>query len=147
MLLEKRYGSFNPSSEEVAEQLLAMPDGLYEVEVSRKRNPQFLRKYHALIDVLFAMWEPQAVDHNGKQAHKNRTRFRKDIAIATGHYEIVVRLDGTARAEATSISFASMGEEEFEMLYSRTIDYALAKVVHGSREQIDNQVAQILDFA
>jgi hypothetical protein len=40
-----------------------------------------------------------------------------------------------------------MDESEFAQLYSRTIDYGLAKIAKGkSREQIDNWVAQIIEF-
>jgi hypothetical protein len=146
MLLQKTYATFHPVDEESAEEIMALSDGAYECTLTRKRNPQFLRKYFALLDVGFTMWNPEISDYNGRPVVKNRTRFRKDIAIATGFYELTVNIKGEVRAEAKSISFGGMDETEFEKLYNMTIDYLLAKVVHGTREQIDNHVAQILDF-
>jgi hypothetical protein len=146
MLLHKTYATFHPVDEESAEEIMALPNGTYECTLTRKRNPQFLRKYFALLDVAFHIWEPALSDYNGKPVVKNRTRFRKDIAIATGFYELTVNIKGEVRAEAKSISFAAMDETEFDKLYNLTIDYLLAKVIQGDKEQLNNHVAQILDF-
>jgi hypothetical protein len=146
MLLHKTYATFHPVDEESSEEILALYDGVYECTLTRKRNPQFLRKYFALLDVGFQLWEPELTDYNGKQVVKNRNRFRKDIAIATGFYELTVNIRGDVRAEAKSISFGAMDETEFSKLYNMTIDYLLAKVIQGDKEQLNNHVAQILDF-
>lgn len=149
IFLVKKYGTLSPSSEADAEKLMGMKDGLVKCEISNPRNGGFHRKYFALLDVLFDAFNPGEIQKGERVATKNRERFRKDIAIATGHYDLVVNLRGEVRAEARSISFAKMTQEEFERLYSRTIDYAMQKMacMEGrTREQIDNWVAQILEF-
>ncbi len=142
----KCYGNLLPVSEGDVDIISAIPDGeTIKAELKRPRNVQFHKKYFALLDVLFNIFEPVKVE--GKEAMKNRERFRKDIAIATGHYELVYNIKSEIRAEARSISFARMSQEEFEALYNRTIDYGLQKIAVGkSREQIENWVSQILEF-
>lgn len=149
--LTKTRGVMIPSSELDCDKFADLDDGTYKASLVRPRNLAFHRKYMALIDVGFHMWNPKEIivtTRCGRElkAEKNRERFRKDIAIATGHYEMTVNVRGEARAEARSISFAKMGELEFKDLYNRTIDYLLAKVVNGTKEEIEKQVNQIISF-
>lgn len=122
-------------------------------KTARKRNVMFHRKYFALLRVAYDAWEPQvSADDFEKYGIfgtpvKNFDRFRKDIIIATGHYDLVVNLKGEVRAEAKSISFGNMSEEQFEELYSRTIDYLLQKImINYTREDIDMVVNEIIGF-
>ena len=113
------------------------------------RNPKFHRKYFALLNVGFDNWKPGEINTKYGVPTKNFERFRKDVAILCGFYEIVVRLDGTTRPEALSISFARMEEEEFQDLYSKTIDIFLDKIYDKkmTAEELDNVVNQYLSFA
>lgn len=149
--LIKRHGILMPSSESDEDIILSLANGeTIKCAFSKPRNVQFHRLYFALLDVLYNIFDPEVPEdkwYNGVKPVKNRTRFRKDIAIATGYYELVVNVKGEVRAEAKSISFASMDDLEFSQLYSNTIDYGLAKIAIGhDRKQIDNWVAQIMDF-
>jgi len=112
------------------------------------RNPKFHRKYFALLNIGFDNWAPGEIDCDHGVTERNFDRFRKDIAILCGYYDIVARLDGSARAEARSISFAKMEEKEFEDLYSKTIDIFL-KRIYGkdmTAEEIDRIVKEYLRF-
>jgi len=148
IFLAKRHGVLMPSSDADTEKLATFADGeTIRADIKRPRNIKYHRKYFALLDVLFNIFEPEPIEYKGQPVVKNRERFRKDLAIATGHHEMVVNIKGEVRAEAKSISFAAMDESEFTQLYSRTIQYGLAKIAKGtSREQIDNWVAQIIEF-
>ena len=151
IFLTKRCGVLMPASESDTEKLATLAEGeTIRADLKRPRNIGYHRKYFALLDVLYNIFEP-VVDgekwYNGVQPVKNRERFRKDIAIATGHYELVVNIKGEVRAEAKSISFAAMDDAEFSKLYSLTIDYGLQRIAVGkTREQIDQWVSQIMDF-
>lgn len=160
--LTKRYGTLMPSSEADAEKINNLPDGeAFRCAFTRPRNMGFHRKYFALLDVLYQCFEPVPPPRPEgmplakwekimaeSPPQKNRDRFRKDIAIATGHHELVVNIRGEVRAEARSISFAKMDEAEFAQLYSMTIDYGLARIAKDrSRAELENWVNQILDFA
>jgi len=117
-------------------------------EHKKVRNPLFLRKYFALLNVGFDAWEPGEIDSKYGTPEKNFERFRKDIAILSGYYDIVVRLDGSTRPEAKSISFAKMEETEFEDLYSKTIDVLLKYVYNSDMtpEEIDRIANEYLRF-
>ena len=148
IFLTKRCGVLMPASESDTEKLATLTEGeTIRADLKRPRNIGYHRKYFALLDVLYNIFEPVPVEHNGQAVMKNRERFRKDIAIATGHYELVVNIKGEVRAEAKSISFAAMDDAEFSKLYSLTIDYGLQRIAVGkTREQIDQWVSQIMDF-
>ena len=95
-------------------------------------------------------WEPGEIDSKYGKPMKNFDRFRKDIAILTGHYDLVVRVDGSSRPEAKSISFAKMDQVEFDRLYSKTIDLLIDKIYgreNMTEEQIDKLVMEFIRFS
>ncbi|MEA3427891.1 MAG: DUF1367 family protein [Thermodesulfobacteriota bacterium] len=112
------------------------------------RNPDFHRKYFALLKTGFENWEPGEINSKYGTPEKNFDRFRRDVAILCGFYDVVIRLDGSTRVEAKSISFARMGKEEFEKLYSKTIDLFLAKIYNHSisEEELNRIVELYLSF-
>ena len=113
----------------------------------KKRNAKFHRKFFAMLDVGFNAFEPEEYEYNGIPAQKSRERFRKDVICQAGYYELVVNLRGEVRAEAKSISFSKMGEDEFEELYSQCANVLLQKVLRNyTREDLDQQVAMIIGF-
>jgi len=108
------------------------------------------RKYFALLNVGFENWEPGEIDSKFGTPMKNFERFRKDTAILCGHYDMVQRLDGTARPEAHSISFANMDDDTFKELYSQTIDLFLKKIYGNTdmtAEELDGIVMQYIGFS
>ena len=113
------------------------------------RNAAFHRKYFALLNVAFDHWHPGEVDSKHGKPEKNFDAFRRDLAILSGFYEVVIRLDGSTRIEAKSISFAKMDQEQFQQLYDKTIT-VLIKKVYGrgwTPEQVDELVEKYLRFA
>jgi hypothetical protein len=149
LYVHKKFGMLVPCSEGDSEVIQHLQEGeVFKVSFTRPRNVKFHRKYFALLDILFDLFHPTPVFHNGMEVLKSRDRFRKDIAIATGHYTLTVNIKGEVRAEAKSISFANMDETEFAMLYSRTIDYGLQKIAIGrTKAELEAWVQSILDFA
>ncbi len=151
IFLIKRHGCLIPASESDVEKLATLTEGvMYRAEIVKPRNYKFLQKFFVLLDVLFNIFEPPKKEYKGIPAVKNRTRFRHDLTISIGYYEMVYKINGDMVAQAKSISFANMEEVEFDGVYNRTIDYALAKIAIGdgrSKKQIDNWVNSILDFS
>lgn len=125
--------------------------GLGEVvraDVRRPRNAKFHRKFMALMQAGFEAWEPDNLEYKGQTAQKNFDRFRKDVTIACGYYELVTNIKGEVRAEAKSIAFANMDEDEFSKLYNTAIDFLLQYVMKNyTREDVENVTRGILDFA
>ncbi|CAB3784464.1 DUF1367 family protein [Pararobbsia alpina] len=116
-------------------------------EVSFMRNSKFHRKFFAMLDIGFDAFEPPETEHRGLPVQKSRERFRKDCIIAAGFYDAVANLKGEVRAEAHSISFASMDDEEFERVYSAVANVLLQKVLRNySRADLDEVVDRMVSF-
>ena len=171
----KRFGQLMPASDNDAEIIASLTDGqTYKVAITRPRNIQFHRKYFALLDVLFEIlpepdplplaelrryygkfWgrrfnsdKAEAEQYDKMQPKKNRDRFRKDMAIVCGFFEVVTNSKGETKVEAKSISFANMDEGAFTELFSATLNYGLANVAKNhTRADIETWVAQLMDFA
>ena len=116
------------------------------LNMKRVRNYQFHKKYFALLNYAFDVWDPPDVDVpvylRDAIPEKNFDRFRRDIIILAGFYETTVRLNGDVRVEAKSISFANMSEDEFEQLYDKTIDVI---VKHCLRNYSGDELRSIVE--
>lgn len=120
---------------------------IVSAEVKRPRNYRFLKKYFTLMNYAFGVWEPDCLEYNGQPVGKSFKQFRKDITILAGYYTLTENIRGEVRAEAKSISFANMEEDEFSCLYSKTIDAILKHVLKNyTREDVDNVVDKIIGF-
>lgn len=121
-----------------------------EVETVEVRNPGFHRKFFALLNLGFGYWEPGEVTAQHGIPEKNFKRFRKDVTILAGYHHTVIRLDGTARVEADSISFARMEQDVFEELYSNVLDVLLNRIPMLKKmgaEETNRAVNKMLEFA
>ncbi len=140
-----------PASEEDKELLSKIKAGrVVKLTLTRIRNYKFHKKFFALLDFAYSYWEPDEGSFNkwGVVPEKNPERFRKDVIILAGYFDATYRLDGDVRIEAKSISFASMSEDEFEKLYSATIDVILKHVCpQFDGKMLDEVVDQAMSFA
>lgn len=119
---------------------------IIRIEYKRPRNQKMHSKYFALLNIAFDAFEPNT-PHNGVMVEKNFKRFRKDIAIQAGHYDVVVNLDGELRLEAKSISFGNMEQEDFDDLYNKSVNVILQKVLTSyTRPDLDHVVEQVIRF-
>ena len=144
----KMSGVLIPADEEAREAISKMkPRQMVRVKYTTPRNYGFHRKWFALLNIGFDNWNPPDNEKTG--AVKSFDRFRRDITILAGHYNVVVRLNGTTRVEAKSVSFAKMTQEEFEALYSTTIDVLIKQVYHSKMkpEELNRIVEEYLSFA
>lgn len=117
-------------------------------EIKRPRNYGFHKKFMALLNYAFGIWEPGEIEYHGKPVGKNFERFRKDVTMLAGYYEVVTNIKGEAKAEPLSISFGSMGADEFEKLYSKTIDVILKHVLTNyTKEDVDRVIENIIGFS
>jgi len=117
--------------------------------ITRQQNSAFHRKLMALFNVGFRYWEPGEIDCKYGAPEKNFERFRKDVTIMAGFYEIHTRLDGSFRVVAKSLSYGSMSPEEREDLYSAVINVLLQRIFVGYTEEAVIKMAEqeILGFA
>ena len=144
-------GSLVPSSEADAELLTKIKIGaIVKLKLTRMRNYKFHRKFFALVSFAFDYWNPTEIpDPRWPDIipEKNMDRFRKDLIIRAGYYDATYRLNGDIRIEAKSIAFANMSEDEFEKLFSATIDVVLKEVcTQYTDEMLRGVVDQTLAF-
>lgn len=118
-------------------------------EFKKARNYKFLKKYFALLTIGFENWEPGTIDSRYDAPEKNFDQYREDVIILAGYYYATIRLDGTVRVRAKSISFAYMDEEEFSKLYNATIDVLLKHVYKRTitEAELENIVSAYMSFA
>lgn len=149
LLTKTATGALAPADPQAAEFIAKLRLGMgISASVKKHRNPRFHRKWFALVNLAYEQWEPEAKTFKGEQVAKNFERFRKDVIIAAGFYDVVVNINGDVRAEAKSINFSSMDDAEFADLYSKTVDVLLARVLRNyTREDLEDVVDQIMGFA
>jgi hypothetical protein len=152
-LIKTPSGALVPMDDEQAEKLKRFKAGsIVRGEYAAMRNGPFFRKWFALAQFAFDMWAdcvpPQ--EYKGQTVQPVFDKFRKDLTILAGYWHPVFNIDGTFKVEADSIAWAKMNEETFEVLYSKTIDAILARVLprHGlGRETLQHHVDRVMEFA
>ena len=146
-------GFLVPADEDSQEALSRVKAGtVIHGKFRRMRNPDFHRKFFALLRFLYEHWQPGELQDprwKGVTPQKSFERFRKDIIILAGFYESSWRLDGSVRIEARDVSFGKMSQEEFEELYQRVIDVGLQRILPGDYDDVKVRevVDQLLSFS
>jgi len=150
-LIKQSNGSLAPANQVDLDILQPIKIGsLIEADIKQPRNPQFHRKFFAMLNFAFDYFEPKGGEWNGIQARKNFGRFRKDILILAGYHEVTYNIKGEVRVEAESISFGSMDETRFEKVYADCFnvcwDMVLSKVRGMKKEFAEQVVDEMLRF-
>ena len=141
------WGNADPKTEEFHAKIKL--GGTIHGDFKQMRNAGFHRKLFALFNLAFEYWEPVEINHKYGVPEKNFERFRKDLTILAGHYHIVVRLDGTAKPEADSISFGNMDQDTFDKLYNNVLNVILKKISvlkEMGAEEVNELVDKFLEF-
>ena len=100
----------------------------YQCEIKKPRNYQFHKKYFALIKMIY----------DNQERYINIDHLRKDLTIEAGFYTQRENLKGELVYEANSVSFAKMNQEEFDNLYSKTLDAIVKNFNFDKQDIIDN---------
>ena len=104
----------------------------YEYDFKNVRNPRHHRKYFALLNLVVSNTEK----------FKDVNHLRMILAIECGHYEELINpLSGEVTIVPKSISFSSMGQDEFSELYSKSLDYC-CKVLGIEKSEIIDEINQ-----
>lgn len=141
-------GIMRPDDEQSAEALKTIAVGaVISVEWKHPRNYKFHKKLFAMLGVGFNAWEPAEQEFKGLPVQKNFDRFRRDVIIAAGYYDVVVNIKGETRAEAKSIAFGNMSEEEFGKLYNAVADVLLHKILKSyTKDDLESVVNELIGF-
>jgi len=149
IFFKKMYDSLVPSDKsqlELMEQL--RPGGEYKAVLSQPRNIGFHRKFFGLLNKCYDNYEQPEVFYRDVRVFKSLARFREEIIIACGYWELGLDKKNRVIQVAKSISFAKMDQVEFEQLFSKAIDVILADYMPNyDRSDMDKLIAEILSFA
>jgi len=131
-LIKTFSGSFKPAYDTDYENAkkIALNEP-FEFEFKKPRNYRFHKKFFALINMLY----------QNQEQYNNLEHLRKDLIVAAGYYDLRYNFDGVEILEPKSISFASMDENEFNLLYSAVID-VIVKYFNFDKEDIIREVEQ-----
>jgi hypothetical protein len=117
-LVKTNFG-LKPISDEDIQRLKKIEEGeVIVAEYTRSRNYRFLKKYMALIQL---MWENDSLD-------LTRERYRKEMELAAGYFDTYKGYDGEIRREPKSIAFNKMEESEFEHLFQDMLQLACMRL-------------------
>lgn len=144
-MIKKAGGVFAPAYEHDLPRLTKFKNGeMYTAEFKLTRNPAFHRKMFAFFNFCFQHWaaERAGLEHADETTQFNR--FRKDLTILAGFYDMVTNIRGEVRAEAKSLSYGSMEADEFERCYSAMINAAIKHVFGKTKDQ--NVLNQLYSF-
>ncbi len=152
-LIKMPGGTLRPANQPDADRVAKLPNGrLLLAELVQPRNPAFHRKFFAMLGFFFELWEiPDDLEYKGIKPEKNFDQFRKDILVASGFRDLVANIKGEVRFVAQSISFASMGDDEFTEVYRLVFNTCWRHVMNNSvarmtPEQAENTINQMLEF-
>lgn len=134
-LLKIPNGGLVPLTEEEAGKLSRFRAGtVVRGEFREMRNGGLFRKWWTLARLAFELADErlQPMQHEGRAVLPSFDRFRKDLIVLAGYFDPVFGADGSVKMEPHSLQWSKMSEDEFDRLYSATIDVVLQKVIPGS---------------
>jgi hypothetical protein len=105
---------------------------VYEVDIKKKRNIGFHRRFFALLNL---GWQNTSLDMPFET-------YRKYIIMKAGYFEVYHTEKG-AFYDSKSISFSSMDQDQFEEVYSRVLD-VIAKDIDTEKESIVNELINFM---
>ena len=140
-------GALVPATEEDAQKLATMKVGQgVKVTVTHFYNLRFHRKLFCLFRLAFDAWEPaEPVVYEGQAVAKDFQRFRKDLTILAGYYDVAPRLNGKVALEARSLAFERMNDGEKQGVYRAVLSTIWERVLRYARYENPEQVEQIVE--
>lgn len=123
---------------------------IVSVDASAMRSYEYHKRFFKLLDIAFNYWEPGEINSEYGSPIKSFDRFRKDIIILAGYYHTEIRIDGSVRVSANSMSFAKMDQDTFYKLYNNVLTVIIEKISvlnTMTREEINDLVDKFLEFA
>ena len=102
-------------------------------EVTQERNYKFLKKFMALVTMVF----------DNQELYTDREELRYDLTIEAGFWNEHVDFNGEIKRTAKSISFASMDDTEFSTLYNAFV-MAVIRVMKWNNQMIEENLESYL---
>lgn len=113
---------------------------VYEAEINLQRNPQFHRKFFALLHAGYSFL-PERTQHGFRSVEG----FRKYLLVAAGFYEVYYNPRLCRFVETPkSIKFSNMDDAEFSDLYDKVKDVIFGLI--GDRITLEQFEKSLADF-
>ena len=103
----------------------------YQVEIKQPRNYRFLKKFFALINMVY----------ENQETYNNIDDLRHDLIVSAGYYRKTINMQGVEVKRANSVSFSKMNETQFSELYNSVID-VVVKWLGFDKEDIKTNIEQ-----
>lgn len=147
--LRKLYQTFAPADElssEIMEKFKA--NGVYKAELTQPRNTSYHRKFFSLLNLAYDNYEQPEVFHGDVRVYKSFERFREEVTISCGHWELELNKRNNVVQKARSISFAKMDQTAFEELFSMAITVIMNEyLTYYSEDDMNVLVNRVLQYA
>jgi hypothetical protein len=117
-----------------ADELARVPkDADVEIEIKKKRNIKFHKKFFALMNICF----------QNQDCFEYPEPMRAYLIMKAGFFDIINTPSGKPMILAKSISFSSMDDIGFEILYSRVLDQVL-KLTNADKELVEKELLNFM---
>ncbi len=126
-LIRKSDNSFLPAFPNDLEKLKRIKIGeAIEVSFSKPRNYKNHRRFFAMLNMAIQNMPDSIPDR-----YQNIEYFRYELLIGIGHCEFRESMGGSTYPVAKSMSFSSMGEDEFNDMFALCSNYILKWFLPG----------------
>ncbi len=134
------YSCLYPSDEEISKGLPVGADVVGSFKDNDRRSLKFHKKYFALIKLAY-----DNLPEHLEERYKTLEEFRIEMKMQAGARDKMISITGTEYWVPKSMAFNKMGAEEFEKLYSKTLDFICSYVLVGiEKKSIDEQILRFL---
>lgn len=124
-----------PVTEWDRERLLEIPEGKdLSIRVSRTRSARQHRLFWALMQIV--------VDNH--PFYVRGEQLVEWLKIRLGYVDEIMFHDGSMMTKVSSISFTSMGQDEFQKFFNLALYVIITEVVPVSREQLLDQLEAVM---
>jgi Protein of unknown function (DUF1367) len=129
-----RLGAADPISHEL---LQAIPLGqTVTASIRRPRNA----RHHKLLFTLLT------IVHENQDTYATVEDLLRALKLAVGLFDTGLTVDKIPYVVPQSISFASMDQQTFSVVYEKIVNVIITKILPGvNREDLDRQVHDLLD--
>lgn len=131
-------GHLAPDDQDTIELMQGIKTGeVLWVEYKKPRNYKFLKKFRALVQLVF----------DNQDKYHNKEDLVVELKLQVGHYQEHITLGGRVTYQPKSISFANMDELEFGVFYNRVVDVVLKHFLKDmEKDELDYMVDQVIGF-
>lgn len=131
-------GHLIPDDDDTVELMQGVKTGeILSVEYKRPRNYKFLKKFMALVQLVF----------ENQDKYKTKEDLLVEIKLQVGHYEEHITLGGKVTYQPKSMSFSRMDELEFGVFYNKVLDVVLKHfLLEMEKDEIEYMVDQVVGF-